>query len=35
MKFAKAHAIGIVLGVIAYELYYRKMAGGSSGGSSG
>lgn len=27
MRFAKEHAIGIILGIVLYELYYRSQKG--------
>jgi hypothetical protein len=31
MKFAKTHALGLVLGAVLYELYYRKSKPGGGG----
>jgi hypothetical protein len=33
MRFVKEHLIGIVLGIVAYELYYRQQR--SQGGGGG
>lgn len=32
MRFVKEHLLGIVLGVVAYELYYRQNKKGPAGG---
>lgn len=32
MKFAKGHALGLLLGAVLYELYYRKAKSSGGGG---
>jgi hypothetical protein len=31
MRFVKEHFIGLVLGIVLYELYYRQQKGGGAG----
>ena len=35
MNFAKEHLIGIIMGIVLYELYYRTMRAGGGGGGQG